>query len=401
MNITSMLDEDYPGASVCQMTDFSRKGGETAVKFLDPTGQGAANGRSGDHSWNDVVPGVVYERLAERYARNGDPERAGRFRRAAMLTLQGEDRWRRQDCPDPATNCQYSVTKNQFPSSARVPLRGLQRRHQLQRQHGVPPGRVVPDPQDDITERPTWSEIGGYAFVDRQRARGRVRERGRHARAGGDARPDGAGRVRPVVDGARRGALQPAGLGLAARAVGRHPRRLDEGRAHVRAHGLRSSWVRLASIPVEYTASFSQSFQHPLLVRFRLTYRPTGSAAAGSPTLTQDFVVTPDGVYVTLTSSTTARFGMTFPLLVNDGRNALTTSTSGGIASVRYTAGHRPAELHHDRLGAARSRRTARRCAAATATCNRSATRARPTACSSTRARPRTRRRRACAARSS
>src|SRR4030095_6622849 len=39
MNITSMLDEDYPGASVCQMTDFSRKGGETAVKFLHATGQ--------------------------------------------------------------------------------------------------------------------------------------------------------------------------------------------------------------------------------------------------------------------------------------------------------------------------------------------------------------------------
>jgi hypothetical protein len=97
--------------------------------------------------------------------------------------------------------------------------------------------------------------------------------------------------------------------------------------------------VRLASIPAEYEASFSQSFVHPLLVRFKLTYEPTGSARAESPTLTQDFIVTPDGVYSSLTSSHTDPFGLTFPLLVNDGATALTTSISGGIASVRYPAG--------------------------------------------------------------
>lgn len=340
MNITSMLDEDYSGASVCQMTDFSRKGGETAVKFLDPTGQGAANGRSGDHMWNDVVPGTVYERLAERYARNGDPERAGRFRHAALLTLQSEDRWRRQDCPALATNCAYSVTKNQFPSSSAVhyaDYSAVTNYNGYMEYHLTESYQVA---KTTIVEKPTWSEIGGYAFATDSGLAGVF------ANAGG-----------MHMQAATRGQTGAVAFGQwwTALGVARFSRPGWDSRLGP-SDGIRdasskvgltfaptvlrgSSWVRLASIPTEYTASFSQSFVHPLLVRFKLTYTPTGSAPAGSPTLTEDFVVTPDGVYTTLSSSNTARFGVTYPLLVNDGRNALTTSTSGGLASVRYTAG--------------------------------------------------------------
>ncbi len=340
MNISSMLDEDYPGASVCQMTDFSRKGGETAVKFLDATGQGAANGRSGDHMWNDVVPGTVYERLAERYARNGDPERAGRFRHAALLTLQSEDRWRRQDCPNTSTNCAYSVTKNQFPSSAAVhyaDYSAVTNYNGYMEYHLTESWQVN---KTDIVEKPTWSEIGGYAFAtDSGLAGVFANAGGMHVQAATRgqtgstsynqwwtalgvarfSRPGWDSRLGPS-DGIR-DATSKVGLTFAPTVL----------------RG--STWTRLASIPTEYTATFAQTFVHPLLVRFSLTYKPTGSAQAGSPTLTQNFVVTPDGVFTTLSSSTTTSFGVTYPLLVNDGANALTTGTSGGIASVRYTAG--------------------------------------------------------------
>jgi hypothetical protein len=340
MNITSMLDEGYDGASVCQMTDFSRKGGETAIKFLDPTGQGAANGRSGDHMWNDVVPGTVFERLAERYARTGDLERAGRFRRAALLTLQSEDRWRRQDCPDLATSCAYSVTKNQFPSSQHVRYADYSA---VTNYNGYMQYHLTESWQihtTDIPERPTWPEIGGYAYQTDSGFSGVV------ANAGG-----------MHVQAATRGQTGSTAFGQwwTALGVARFSRpgwdsRLGPGdgfRDPSSKIGLTfaptvlrgSSWVRLASIPTEYTATFSQTFVHPLLVRFKLTYKPTSSAAAGSPTLTQSFVVTPDGVFTTLTSSTTASFGVTYPLLVNDGAVALTKSTSGGVASVRYPSG--------------------------------------------------------------
>jgi hypothetical protein len=340
MNITSMLDEDYAGASTCKMTDFSREGGEAAVKFLDPTGQGAANGRSGDHAWNDVVPGTVYERLAERYARNGDPERAGRFRRAAMLTLQGEDRWRRQDCPDPATNCAYSVTKNQFPSSMHVRYADYSA---VANYNGYMEYHLTESYQvnkTDIAEKPTWSEVGGYAFAtDRGLAGVFANAGGMHVQAA----------TRGQTDSVSYGQWWTA-LGVARFSRSGWDSRLgpsDGIRDATTKVGLTfaptvlrgSSWVRLASIPTEYTATFSTTFTHPLLVRFRLTYKPTGSAVSGSPTLTEDFVVTPDGVYSTLTSSNTARFGVTFPLLVNDGAVALTTGVGGGIAGVRYPAG--------------------------------------------------------------
>jgi hypothetical protein len=339
LNITSMVDEGYPGASVCDMTDFAHKGGETAVKFLDPTGQGAANGRSGDHMWNDVVPGTVYERLAERYARNGDAERAGRFRRAAMLTLQSADRWRRRDCPDLATNCAYSVTKNQFPSSLRVryaDYSAVTNYNGYMQYHLTESHRIR---KTNIAERPTWSEIGGYAFAtDSGLAGVFVNAGGMHIQAatrgqrGSTAhgqwwtalgiarfsRPGWDSRLGPS-DGYRDPSTK-IGISFAPTVL----------------RGL--SWVRLASIPAEYEASFTQSFIHPLLVRFKLTYQPTGSAQANSPTLIQDFIVTPDGVYSSLTSSHADPFGLTFPLLVNDGATALTMSMSGGIASVRYPA---------------------------------------------------------------
>ena len=342
MNITAMLDEGYGGKSVCNMTDFSRKGGETAVKFLDPTGQGAANGRSGDHTWNDVVPGTVYERLAERYFRDGDLERAGRFRRAAMLTMQSEERFRRLDCADPVKNCPYSVTKNQFPSSAAVhyaDYSAVTNYNGYMEYHLTESYQVR---QTIIAEKPTWSEIGGYGF---QTDTGLA---GIFANAGG-----------MHVQGALRGQVGSTVYNQwwTAEGIARFSRpgwdsRLgpsDGVRDPVTKIGITFAptvqqsgvWNRLASIPTQYQATFSTSFVHPLLVRFKLVYKPStsGGAPSGSPTFTENFVVVPDGVFTTLTASTGGAFGVTFPLLANDGASALTTAISGGIASVRYPTG--------------------------------------------------------------
>jgi hypothetical protein len=331
MNLEAVVGDGYAGASQATMQTFTVTGGETEMKLLAPSGQGAANGRSGDHSWNDVVPGNLAERLANRYKAAGDDERAGRYRRAAMLILQGTDRWLRPDGS-------YSTTKNQFDFasqvhyadySARTQYNGTMMYHQAEsyRLHDA-----------DIPEWPTWTEVGGYAFQTDDAFAGAF------ANAGG-----------LQVQIALRGQTAPAfsqywtALGVSRWSRVGWDDRLgpsDGIRDQETAVGLTfaptflqdGQWVRLASMPDVYRADFTALFVHPLLVRFALDYHPLPGATG--PTFHQDFVLTPDGALVTSTSSAPdGQWGTTWPLLADDGAGRLTMNVAGGVASTRFAAG--------------------------------------------------------------
>jgi hypothetical protein len=331
MNIEAILENGYNGSQVPTMTAFTVQGGENVVKTLDPTGQGAAAGRSSDHSWNDVVPGNVYERLANRWKAQGDNERAGRYRRAAMLVLRGSDRWLRSDGS-------YSTTKNQFDFalqvhyadySARTNYNGSMMYHQSESYY---------EHHDGIDEWPTWNEIGGYALqTDAKFEGGFVNAGGMHVQVAlrGQttlnhtlywtalgvvrfSRVDWDSRLGPS-DGIRD---ETSNLGLSFA-----PTFMQNG-----------SWVRLASMPDVYRADMTVSFVHPLLVRFALDYHPLPGQSG--PTFHQDFAVTPDGVLTTLTSSAAAgQWGLTWPLLANDGAGPLVTSVAQNLATTRFASG--------------------------------------------------------------
>jgi hypothetical protein len=331
MNIEAILEGGYTSPSTATMTDFTVKGGENAVKVLDPTGQGAAGGRSGDHSWNDVVPGNVYERLANRWKARGDEERAGRYRRAAMLALRGTDRWLRADGS-------YSTTKNQFDFTLQVHYADYSSRTQYNGSMMYHQAESYYEHRPDIVEWPTWNEIGGYALqTDDRFAAGFVNAGGMHVQVAlrGQttlnhalywtalgvtrfSRVDWDSRLGPS-DGIRD---QTSNLGLSF--------------APTFLQG--ANWVRLASIPDVYRADMTVSFVHPLLVRFALDYHPL--AGQTGPTFHEDFVVTPDGVLTTLTSSAAAgQWGITWPLLMNDGAGPLVTSVGTNLATTRFASG--------------------------------------------------------------
>ena len=98
------------------------------------------------------------------------------------------------------------------------------------------------------------------------------------------------------------------------------------------------NWVRLASIPAVYRADFSTTFVHPLLVRFALDYHPFPGQTG--PTFHEDFIVTPDGVLATLSSTAPAgQWGHTWPLLANDGAGPLVNTVGTNLASTRFSAG--------------------------------------------------------------
>ena len=54
MNIEAILAAGYGGPNKAVMESFVVRGGENAVKTLDPTGQAPAGGRATDYTSNDV-----------------------------------------------------------------------------------------------------------------------------------------------------------------------------------------------------------------------------------------------------------------------------------------------------------------------------------------------------------
>jgi hypothetical protein len=95
-------------------------------------------------------------------------------------------------------------------------------------------------------------------------------------------------------------------------------------------------WLRLASLAARYEGVWSVEFVHPLLVRCAVDYRP--KKGEGGPTFRNEFILTPDGVYsvVRKTSPDTVRWGVTWPLLENDGR-PLVRTRGAYVESTGYT----------------------------------------------------------------
>ncbi|MFK7846751.1 MAG: hypothetical protein AB8G77_15730, partial [Rhodothermales bacterium] len=92
-------------------------------------------------------------------------------------------------------------------------------------------------------------------------------------------------------------------------------------------------WERLAVVAKNYEGTLRVEIEHPLIVKFVVIYAPiTGS---GGPVFYHKFTVTPDGVLSTLTSAESSTFGLTLPLLENDGRE-LQVHIGDRSASTRY-----------------------------------------------------------------
>jgi hypothetical protein len=84
----------------------------------------------------------------------------------------------------------------------------------------------------------------------------------------------------------------------------------------------------MADLSERYDGKWSVAFVHPLLVRCAVTYAPKQGKTG--PTFRNDLVITPDGVLstATKTSSDKVQWGVTWPLLENDGRPLRHTGTA-------------------------------------------------------------------------
>jgi hypothetical protein len=287
--------------------------------------------------WVDVGYQLAFETMAEEAQARHDSWRAGQYRHAAELAFQNIERWRRSE---PQWKGSFFVTKNKFDPALRV---GYQTASQYSNYNGsilYHTAEAYHARRSQIPENPAPVEIGGYAFatdasfsaafanaggmameMDLRGATGLVYNQYwtalgivRLGRPGWDTRLGPSDGVRDT----------PSGLGISFA-----PTWQESG-----------SWVRLASIPDRYQGTFAATFAHPVLTRCWVLWRP--QPGQSGPVFTQHLTITPDG-FLSLVTQTGAgpRWGMTYPLLENDGAKPLAQSLSPDqrIARVAYPGG--------------------------------------------------------------
>jgi len=333
VNLLGLVLAGYDGPSAGEMTGAVLRGTETSLLLQDPTGQCPPNGRTDNHVFNDVLYQLAFEAMAEREAAAGNLALAGRYRRAASLAFESIARWKREDAP---WEGMCSITKNHLDPADRV---GYQPASQVSNYTGATAFHLAEawhTRRTAIEERPAPAEIGGY-LIETGPMFGSVAANAggmqvflnvlgdsvakygdywtplggmRFSRAGWDSR------LGPS-DGARDG---ESGLAAVFGPTWIH----------------RGEWTSLAEMAEHYQGTVLRHFVHPMLVRFEVLYSPV--TGVGGPQFYLAFTVTPDGVLATLRSTGRMPFGLTVPLLEDDGR-PLETATEGPVLSTRYPDG--------------------------------------------------------------
>lgn len=329
-NLLALTDLGYNGPSGDEIRARVESGTRLTLLLADPSGQAPTNGRTDDHVWVDIGYQLGFEVMAERSQRKGDSWTAGQFRRAAMLAFQNIRRWRRSDGPWSGS---YFVTKNHFDPSLRV---GYQVASQYSNYNGslmFHLSEAYRARKSAIEEQPAPAEIGGYALAtDKEFASVFANAGGLQTQANlrGQLDESSGNRWTPlgVVRFARTGwetRLGPSDGALTeAGGVTFAPAFFENGR-----------WLRMGDLSARYEGSWSVQFVHPLLVRCSISYRPKPGQTG--PAFRNDFSLTPDAIFseVRKVSPEEALWGVTWPLLENDG-SSLTRSGAAQIASVKY-----------------------------------------------------------------
>jgi hypothetical protein len=329
-NLLALIAAGYDGPSRAEIEKSVERGTAVTLLLQDPSGQCAPDGRTDDHVFNDVLYQLAFEVMAERARRAGDARAAGQYRRAAALGFNSIARWQRTE---PPWDGSYFITKNRFDPAERV---GYQPASQYGNYNGAVMLHLAEAylaRQTPISEQPAPVEIGGYAFATDPGFASAVANAGgmalfaalrgdstiaydhywtalgveRFGRVGWDCRLGPSDGIRDPATG---------------RGVTFAPTWREDGR-----------WVRLADVPDRYAGRFSVQFAHPLLVRCAIEYGPTRGTG---PRFRHEFVVTPDGVLATLRSDDAHDFGVTWPLLEDDGR-PLRMSVTDQIATTAYS----------------------------------------------------------------
>lgn len=320
-NLLALAAAGYDGPSGAEIRTAAVSGTRSTLLFQDPTGQCPPNGRTDNHVFNDVLYLLGFEALA-CMKQQEEPLFAAQCRRAAALAYQSIQRWKRTET---GWEGSYYVTKNRTDPAERV---GYQPASQYSNYnaaiafHLAEAGEIA---CDAVTPTSAPCEIGGFV-----------------AQAGPAFGCFAANAGGLQVFGNLRGDTVPkyglfwTPLGVVRIARAGWESRLGPGDGAMDAHSkqgtsfgptwkVENRWKRLAPEATDYQGRLQVDFVHPLLVRFSILY--TSVTGSGGPAFRHDFTIIPIGVMTRLACLNDAEFGLTLPMLVNDGHELLVHAT--------------------------------------------------------------------------
>ncbi len=325
-NLLALANAGYDGPHRDEIARLARRGSEASLLWQGPDGQCPPNGRTDDHVFNDLLYQLAFEVMAEEALARGDVAQAGQFRRAALLSFRSLARWRRTEGEQRGS---FFVTKNQFDPAERVGYQPASQYTNYNSTLAYHLAEAYRARSSNIAERPAPTELGGYVVAADPRFGSVVANAGGmqvFANLRGDTVPKydlywtplGVVRFGRAGWDGRLGPSDGVHDSQSGRAVTFAPTWLEGNR-----------WVRLAERAEHYRGTLTAEFVHPLLVRFQILYHSvTGS---GGPSFRHEFVVTPDGVLATLHCTEQRPFGLTLPVLIDDGRPLRVVRTSNTI----------------------------------------------------------------------
>lgn len=331
-NLLDMIENGYDGASRADMEAILDFTSRTCLLMMAGSGDAPSSARTGNHVWNDIVYGNLFDRAAERAWRKGDTRLAGRFRRAAMLAMRSA--WRYQQ-----ERGTFSVTKNNFHPGLGVHYAEWSALTNYNGYVGIHAAESYFNRQTVIPEAPTPAEIGGYATIlDNQFAHSFLNAGGMQVQlctigatlsnpnnfSGGNlwhtlgilrfSRPGWDSRLGPG-DGSSRPDLSQA--------ISFSPTFFEGG-----------VWKSVAQLPGRFIGTFTPEFTHPLIVRG--TFRIAPRSGQTGPTFDLRLTITPDGVLVDTTRTGSEAFGMIWPIVTYDGKYTLNTTVGPRIATTAF-----------------------------------------------------------------
>ena len=319
VNLLALVAEGYDGPSAAAMKQAVERGTAATLLLQDPTGQCPPNGRTDNHVFNDVLYQLAFEVMAEQWSARGDVHLAGQYRRAALLSFDSIQRWRRTDGRWAGS---YFVTKNRFDPAERV---GYQPASNYGNYNGTVMAHLAQAclvRKSPVQERPAPCEIGGYvAVMDGSFDSAVVNAGGMHflVNLRGDSVPKYRKYWTPL------GVVRFSRVGWDSRlgpSDGVYDAETKSGITFGPAWRRGRRWTRIADKAEHYRATLLVDFTHPLLMCGSILYHDV--TGAGGPAFRHDFTATPDGVLFTLRPLQRGMCGVTIPLLEDDGESLRT-----------------------------------------------------------------------------
>jgi hypothetical protein len=329
-NLLALVTEGYDGPSAAEMRTAVLDGGKTALLLQNPIGELAVNGRTDDHVWGDIGESLAFQVLANEAWQSGDRKLAGQFQEASNLVFKEIQRFKHTDADWAGA---FFITKNHFDPALRV---GYQDASHIGNYTGSAMfhlAELYNVQRLEIAPEPTRAELGGYALVldssfstviaDAGGMQLQINLRGQMEKQSGNYwTPLGIARISRSGWESR---LGPAdGALTAAGGVTFAPEFKRNG-----------TWRRMADLSNDYRAEWHAEFVHPALVKGTIGWHPL--AGHTGPSFETKVWISPDGVLAETrkTSGDADEWGMTWPLLVNDGR-PLMNEVNGAAASTSY-----------------------------------------------------------------